>query len=496
MTLARTAATSSSALISFTITGNEAITCSTLSTASGTDFDLTNISTLTSITQTSSTVCTIVAVSNATANGSAVVSTLTKAASFSITDTAGNAQTTLVGSTQSVTVTRNGEPDAPVISSVTAGNAQVAVAWGAPATNGTAISDYVVQYSTSSSGSYTTFADGLSTSTSATVTGLTNGTAYYFKVAATNSVGTGSDSAASAASTPTLSTQTVTWSPSTALTTAQSPNTPLAASSSGDGAITYTVTSVGTTGCTIDSSTRELTFTTAGSCVVRATAATTSNYLAGYIDATFTVTAATCATGGACAVGETGPGGGIVFYVQASGGTFLCGATLDLKCKYLEAAPANWLAGTTGDPTRSWATVGNQNTTVVGADGWDIGMGYKNSLAIVAQTGNAAATSAAVEARAYRGNSKTDWYLPSKNELNQLCNYAWNITVSNTTNTCIPPVNPPATIRSGFTAGTTGTYWTSTGVATNAGFMRFWKNEWNTFAKSYPYYVRPVRAFG
>ena len=389
-------------------------------------------------------------------------------------------------------------PGAPTTVAGTAGNTTVALAWVAPtSTGGSVITDYVVQYSTSSSGSYTTFADGLSTSTSATVTGLTNGTAYYFKVAATNSVGTGSDSAASAASTPTLSTQTVTWSPSTALTTAQSPNTPLAASSSGDGAITYTVTSVGTTGCTIDSSTRELTFTTAGSCVVRATAATTSNYLAGYIDATFTVTAATCATGGACAVGETGPGGGIVFYVQTqTPGTFRCGATLELTCKYLEAAPANWLAGTTGDPTRSWATVGNQNTTVVGADGWDIGMGYKNSLAIVAQTGNVAATSAAVLAREYKGNSKTDWYLPSKNELNQLCNYAWNITVSNTTNTCIPPVNPPATIRSGFTAGTTGTYWTSTGVATNAGFMRFWKNEWNTFGKHFPYYVRPVRAFG
>ena len=404
VTLARTAATSSSASISFTVTGNEAITCSTLSLISGSDFALTNISTITSITQTSSTVCTIVAVSTATTNGVGVVSTLTAAASFSMTDTAGNAQTTLVGSPQSVTVTRNGEPDAPVISSVTAGNAQVVVAWGAPATNGAAISDYVVQYSTSPSGSYTTFADGTSTSTSATVTGLTNGTAYYFKVAATNSVGTGSNSVASAAATPSLPTQTVTWSPTTALTTAQSPNTPLAASSSGDGAITYAVQSAGATGCTINSSTRVLTFTAAGSCVVRATAATTSNYLTGYIDATFTVTLAapafslssttesktqnvaiagytitstggtiasyaispaaptglsfststglltgtptavqsataytitatnatgtatatftltvtdpTCATGGACIVGDTGPGGGKVFYVH------------------------------------------------------------------------------------------------------------------------------------------------------------------------------------
>ena len=366
--------------------------------------------------------CTIVAVSTATTNGVGVVSTLTAAASFSMTDTAGNAQTTLVGSPQSVTVTRNGEPDAPVISSVTAGNAQVVVAWSAPANNGAAISDYVVQYSTSSSGSYTTFADGTSTSTSATVTGLTNGTAYYFKVAATNSVGTGSNSAASAASTPTLPTQTVTWSPTTALTTAQSPNTPLAPSSSGDGAITYAVQSAGTTGCTIDALTGVLFFTTAGNCVVRATAATTSNYLTGYVNATFTVTDPTCAMGGACIVGNTGPGGGIVFYVQASGGTFACGATLASRCKYLEAAPTSGTNAWT-DAIRTWATNINSNQTksVPGADGTAIGTGYRNSLDIVAQTGNVAATSAAVEARAYRGpNNLSDWYLPSKNELNEL----------------------------------------------------------------------------
>ena len=366
--------------------------------------------------------CTIVAVSTATTNGVGVVSTLTAAASFSMTDTAGNAQTTLVGSPQSVTVTRNGEPDAPVISSVTAGNAQVVVAWSAPANNGAAISDYVVQYSTSSSGSYTTFADGTSTSTSATVTGLTNGTAYYFKVAATNSVGTGSNSAASAASTPTLPTQTVTWSPTTALTTAQSPNTPLAPSSSGDGAITYAVQSAGTTGCTIDALTGVLFFTTAGNCVVRATAATTSNYLTGYVNATFIVTDPTCAMGGACIVGNTGPGGGIVFYVQASGGTFACGATLASRCKYLEAAPTSGTNAWT-DVMRTWATNINSNQTksVPGADGTAIGTGYRNSLDIVAQTGNVAATSAAVEARAYRGpNNLSDWYLPSKNELNEL----------------------------------------------------------------------------
>ena len=417
--------------------------------------------------------CTIVAVSTATANGVGVVSTLTAAASFSMTDTAGNVQTTLVGSPQSVTVTRNGEPDAPVISSVTAGNAQVVVAWSAPANNGAAISDYVVQYSTSSSGSYTTFADGISTSTSATVTGLTNGTAYYFKVAATNSVGTGSYSAASAAATPTLPTQTVTWSPTTALTTAQSPNTPLAASSSGDGAITYAVQSAGTTFCTIDALTRVLFFTTAGNCVVRATAATTSNYLTGYIDATFTITTATCAMGGACIVGDTGPGGGKVFYVQASGGTFACGATLASTCKYLEAAPTS---GTNAWTDASYAWSGNTTGAIgLNAQGTAVGSGYKNTEAMVAQ--NSTANRAGTITRAYRGpNNLSDWYLPSKDELNQL--YIRRATVGGIT---------------------TNYYWSSSELYS----LETWYQDFTTDvgrqtnqAKYQSYYVRPVRAFG
>ena len=105
VTLAASGATSTSATITFTVTGNEAITCSTLSTASGTDFTYTNISALTGIVQTSSTVCTVTATSSATAGGGSTVSTLTAAASFSMTDTAGNAQTSLTSSPQSTTVT-------------------------------------------------------------------------------------------------------------------------------------------------------------------------------------------------------------------------------------------------------------------------------------------------------------------------------------------------------------------------------------------------------
>ena len=49
------------------------------------------------------------------------------------------------------------------------------------------------------------------------------------------------------------------------------------------------------------------------------------------VAATTTTVALTCAQGGTCAVGDTGPGGGLVFYVRASG-TFACGASLLSTC--------------------------------------------------------------------------------------------------------------------------------------------------------------------
>ena len=104
LTLAASSSTSNSTAISFTLTGNEAINCATLSSSSGVDFTFTNISSITSIVQTSSSVCTINAVSTAVA-GTPRTSTLTRNSSFSVSDTAGNAQTAVSGSPSSVTVT-------------------------------------------------------------------------------------------------------------------------------------------------------------------------------------------------------------------------------------------------------------------------------------------------------------------------------------------------------------------------------------------------------
>jgi surface protein len=94
-------------------------------------------------------------------------------------------------------------PDAPTTVSGTAGNTQVSLTWVAPTyNNGAAISDYTVQYSSNSGSSWTTFSHSASATASITVTGLTNNTAYIFRVAAVNSAGTGSYSTNSSSVTP------------------------------------------------------------------------------------------------------------------------------------------------------------------------------------------------------------------------------------------------------------------------------------------------------
>jgi hypothetical protein len=73
------------------------------------------------------------------------------------------------------------------------------LSWAQPlATYIPPITDYVVQYSSNSGSTWTTFADGTSTATSATVTGLTSGTAYLFRAAAVNGIGTSSYASATA----------------------------------------------------------------------------------------------------------------------------------------------------------------------------------------------------------------------------------------------------------------------------------------------------------
>jgi len=106
VTLLRGKGSSTSSTLTFTVTGDEPIKCSTLSANFDEDFTWDKISIIGSIVQTSTTVCTITAFSNAERDNDDHIATLRASASFSITDTAGNAQKTLLGSPQSTTVRR------------------------------------------------------------------------------------------------------------------------------------------------------------------------------------------------------------------------------------------------------------------------------------------------------------------------------------------------------------------------------------------------------
>ena len=92
-------------------------------------------------------------------------------------------------------------PGAPTAVQGTAGNASVALSWTAPASDGgSAITGYRVTPYINEIAQTAVLTS--STATSYTVTGLTNGTAYTFTVAAINAVGASAESAASAAVTP------------------------------------------------------------------------------------------------------------------------------------------------------------------------------------------------------------------------------------------------------------------------------------------------------
>jgi titin len=84
-------------------------------------------------------------------------------------------------------------PAAPVVTA-TPGNAQVGLKWTVPADNGSPIDHYVVWYRAQGTAAWTTVETD-SDLAYYTVTGLTNGTTYEFKVAAVNGIGLGQESA-------------------------------------------------------------------------------------------------------------------------------------------------------------------------------------------------------------------------------------------------------------------------------------------------------------
>ena len=116
---------------------------------------------------------------------------------FKVSDTNGVGGGAL--SDPSSAVTPAAVPSAPTITSATRGNTQATIAWTDGSSNGSAISSQTIYvYSGASLVSTKTNCSG----SPCTVTGLTNGTSYTFKVSDTNGVGGGALSDPSSAVTP------------------------------------------------------------------------------------------------------------------------------------------------------------------------------------------------------------------------------------------------------------------------------------------------------
>lgn len=118
--------------------------------------------------------------------------------------------------------------------------------------------------------------------------------------------------------------------------------------------------------------------------------------------------AATCdGVAVACAIGDTGPGGGIVFYDAGSRRAW---------GRYLEAAPPGWFGGSQ-DPMRAWCPKSAPGFEEYVRTKTTIGSGKANTTRIITACGR---KTAAGLAASYRGGGKADWFLPSRDELTAL----------------------------------------------------------------------------
>ncbi len=226
-----------------------------------------------------------------------------------------------------------------------------------------------------------------------------------------------------------------------------------------------------------------------------------------------------CAKGGACNVGDIGPGGGMVFYVRSEESVRLWNTSPNAEpdltydeagWKYLEVAPKNWYQSKP-DPELVWCANSNVHQSWVNQlqgrnyyykwvpgttqSGYLAGTGSANTKIIAKNCKSGAATAATN----YRGGGLKGWYLPRQTEFIQLAFFAGGIPdpacVSGSG--CGPTEQDSKFAKSKYALNWGKAYWLSS-------FTFGGTNQWqaedrmglgtNTPPNSSPY-VRPIRAF-
>ena len=212
----------------------------------------------------------------------------------------------------------------------------------------------------------------------------------------------------------------------------------------------------------------------AGAVTITATQAATTKYASATTTAVLDVALA-------YSVGDTGPGGGIVFYDAG---------TTQSWGRYLEAAPTDYQI----NGARAKAVWGCDYASVIGT-GIAIGTGKANTATILANCMTPGI--AADVANKYFTNTAGagQWFLPSKDELNELCKIYSNGRMDTADyreyqNGCTGSTSPTGGFAVGF-------YWSSSEFDSRRGRVQnFCCGNQTASTKFAPNYVRPVRAFG
>ena len=178
---------------------------------------------------------------------------------------------------------------------------------------------------------------------------------------------------------------------------------------------------------------------------------------------------------------DIGPAGGYIFYINPN--------YKEDGWKYLEAAPSDWCGSQ--DPVFMWIVNSAEQIVTNGNTQTGTGTGLLNTESIITQNASFAGDYAAKICREYHGGGYSNWYLPSKDELDLMC---WNLRGKKYMSSDNPEVPNAA---SGGLGGFTLSYYLSSSESSSDHIYTqdFIGGYQGTDYKSNPCRVRAIRAF-